>query len=60
MEERKGNLRSSLLLKNVLASFFVKGWAAVVALLLVPLTLNCLGVYQNGVWLLVSSLVDVD
>ena len=56
-EERKGNLRSSLLLKNVLASFFVKGWAAVVALLLVPLTLNCLGVYQNGVWLLVSSLL---
>lgn len=57
MEERKGNLRSCLLLKNVLASFFVKGWAAVVALLLVPLTLNCLGVYQNGVWLLVSSLL---
>lgn len=49
--------RSSLILKNVLASFFVKGWSAIVVLLMVPLTLKCLGVYKNGVWLTISSLL---
>lgn len=49
--------RSSLILKNVIASFVVKGWSVVVQLLLVPLTLACLGVYENGVWLTVSSVL---
>lgn len=49
--------RSALLLKNVLASFAVKGWSVVVQLLLVPLTLSCLGTYENGVWLTVSSVL---
>lgn len=49
--------RSSLILKNVVASFLVKGWSVVVQLLLVPLTLACLGVYENGVWLTVSSVL---
>lgn len=51
------NSRTSLLIKNVIASFVVKGWAAVVVLLMVPLTLKCLGAYQNGVWLTISSLL---
>ena len=49
--------RSSILLLNVLASFFIKGWSALVVLIMVPLTLNCLGIYKNGVWLTLSSLL---
>ena len=49
--------RTGLLIKNVLASFVVKGWSALVVLLMVPLTLKCLGNYQNGVWLTISSLL---
>lgn len=49
--------RSTLLMKNVIASFLVKGWSALVVLLMVPITLKCLGTYQNGVWLTVSSLL---
>lgn len=51
------NKRSILLLKNVLASFFLKGWSALVSLIMIPLTLQCLGAYKNGVWLTVSSLL---
>lgn len=53
----KVDKRSSLLIKNVLASFFIKGLAAVVSLLMIPLTLQCLGTYKNGVWLTISSLL---
>ena len=49
--------RTTLLVKNVLASTLVKGWSAVVVLLMVPLTLNCLGTYKNGVWLTISSML---
>ena len=49
--------RSSLLRKNVIISFFVKGWSAVVVFLMVPATLHCLGEYKNGVWLTISSLL---
>jgi O-antigen/teichoic acid export membrane protein len=49
--------RTNLLIKNVFFSFFIKGWSAVIVLLMVPLTLECLGSYQNGVWLTISSLL---
>lgn len=49
--------RTSLLVKNVIASFAIKGWSALVALIMVPLTLECLGEYNNGVWLTISSLL---
>lgn len=49
--------RTSLIMKNIIMSFIVKGWSVVVQLLLVPLTLACLGVYENGVWLTVSSVL---
>ncbi|MBO7116782.1 MAG: MATE family efflux transporter [Prevotella sp.] len=49
--------RTSLIKKNVLASFFIKAWTALVQLLLVPLTLSCLGVYENGVWLTIGSVL---
>ena len=35
--------RSSLLQKNILASFVIKGWSAVIVLLMGPATLHCLG-----------------
>lgn len=57
MSKRKKDNRTKLLVKNVVASFFIKGWAACVALIMVPLTLKCLGTYQNGVWLTISSLL---
>jgi len=49
--------RTQLIIKNVVCSIFVKGWSALVVLLMVPLTLSCLGVYVNGVWLTVSSIL---
>jgi O-antigen/teichoic acid export membrane protein len=56
-EKSVSNQRSSLLQKNILASFFIKGWSAAIVLLLVPATLNCLGEYKNGIWLTISSLL---
>lgn len=53
----QADVRSVLLVKNVLASVFIKGWSVTVGLLMVPLTLSCLGQYQNGVWLTISSLL---
>ncbi len=52
-----GHSRTALIKKNVLASFFIKAWSALVQLALVPLTLSCLGVYENGVWLTISSVL---
>ncbi len=49
--------RSSLLQKNIMASFLVKGWSALIVLLIVPVTLRCLGEYNNGVWLTISSVM---
>lgn len=49
--------RTTLIYKNILVSFFVKGWAGIVQLLLVPATLTCLNQYEYGVWLIISSLL---
>ena len=51
------NQRTSLLQKNILASFMIKGWSAIIVLMMVPVTLNCLGEYNNGVWLTISSVL---
>lgn len=56
-DRRDNDKRSSLLQKNILASFLIKGWSALIVLLLVPATLNCLGDYKNGIWLTISSLL---
>lgn len=47
--------RTNLVRKNILASFLVKFWSGGVFFLLVPLTLHCLGVYVNGIWLTISG-----
>lgn len=51
------NARTALIRKNILSTFVIKGWSAVVTLALVPLTLHCLGEYSNGVWLTISSML---
>ena len=56
-ESHINSKRSSLLQKNILASFIIKGWSAVIVLLMVPATLHCLGEYKNGIWLTISSLL---
>ncbi|MBO4659504.1 MAG: hypothetical protein J5637_07775 [Prevotella sp.] len=43
--------------KNILVSFLIKGWSGVVTLLLVPVTLHCLGDYKNGIWITVSTML---
>lgn len=51
------NNRSNMIIKNIVVSFFVKGWSAIVVLLMVPLTLKMLGAYNNGVWLTISGIL---
>lgn len=47
--------RTQLQRKNILATFLLKACSGIITLLLVPLTLKCLGVYANGVWLTISA-----
>ena len=56
-ESRISEKRSSRLQKNILVSFIAKGWSAIIVLLMVPVTLKCLGEYNNGVWLTISSVM---
>jgi len=56
-ENKISEKRSSRLQKNILVSFIAKGWSAVIVLLMVPVTLKCLGEYNNGVWLTISSVM---
>lgn len=51
------NKRTILIRKNIIASFAIKGWSGIVLFLLVPLTLKCLGAYENGIWLTISSML---
>lgn len=49
--------RTSLIKKNIIYSILIKGWSGLVVFLLVPVTLRCLGEYENGVWMTISSLL---
>ncbi len=49
--------RSSKVFMNIVGSFFIKGWAGLVQLLLVPITFACLGEYEYGVWMTLSSVL---
>lgn len=55
--KNNADARTALVRKNILFSFVIKGWSALVMLLLVPITLRCLGDYTNGVWLTISSML---
>lgn len=48
--------RSLLVRRNIYFSVLIKGISILVSLLLVPLTLNYLSVYEFGVWLTLSSI----
>jgi O-antigen/teichoic acid export membrane protein len=48
--------RSSLLKTNIYFSLLIKGLSISISLLLVPLTLKYLSVYEYGVWLTLSSI----
>ena len=52
-----GNGRSSLVKKNVLASFVLKGIDGLVYLLIVPATLGFLDKYSYGIWLTINSIL---
>ena len=56
-QQSVSNRRSSMLKKNIIASLVAKGCSAVIVFLMVPITLNCLGEYTNGVWLTISSVM---
>lgn len=54
---KENDKRSRLLYRNIVASIAIKGYAAIISLMLIPLTLNCLGTLKNGVWLTISSIL---
>lgn len=53
----KQDSRTRLALKNIAASFLLRSFSGIISLMLVPLTLKCLGEYENGVWLTISSML---
>ncbi|MDP4283509.1 MAG: oligosaccharide flippase family protein [Bacteroidota bacterium] len=53
----KGHDRSVKAKKNILASFFIKGFSIAISLVLVPLTINYINPSRYGIWLTLSSIV---
>lgn len=53
----KGDKRTVIAKKNVLASVLIKAADTLVYLLLVPLTLGYLNAYEYGIWLTLSSIL---
>lgn len=50
--------RTSLIRKNIFFSFLIKGWLGLIFLLIIPITLKCIGnEYENGIWLTLSALL---
>jgi O-antigen/teichoic acid export membrane protein len=53
----KGHQRSIKAKKNILASFFIRGFSIAISLILVPLTINYVNPSRYGIWLTLSSIV---
>lgn len=53
----KGQRRSVLAKKNIIGSFFNKGIAIVISLLIIPITIDYLEPEQYGIWLTISSMI---
>ncbi len=53
----KGHHRSVKAKKNILASFFLKGFSIAISLIFVPLTINYINPSRYGIWLTISSIV---
>lgn len=56
-EEQRSQSRSRLIKRNVLFAFCLRGWSGIVYLSLIAVTLKCLGIYENGIWLAISSVI---
>jgi O-antigen/teichoic acid export membrane protein len=52
------NERSVRAFKNILYSFFIKGYSILIQFALVPLTLNYLDAFYYGIWLTLASMVE--
>ncbi len=50
------SLRSILIIKNIIYSFFLKGGVLLVSIFIVPITLNYLGTEEYGIWQVLSSI----
>lgn len=53
----RGESRSALLKRNILASFLIKGASMTVSFIFVPLTIHFVNPVQYGIWLTLSSLL---
>ena len=53
----KGHSRSINIVKNIFASFFIRGCSIAISLVLVPLTINYVNPTQYGIWLTLSSII---
>jgi O-antigen/teichoic acid export membrane protein len=54
----KGHHRSVKAKKNIIASFFIRGFSIVVSIVVVPLTINYINPSRYGIWLTLSSIVS--
>lgn len=54
----KGDQRSLLVKKNIIASLLLKGCAILVSFMLVPMTLGYLNEYEYGIWLTLNSVLS--
>jgi len=53
-----GDQRSSRVTKNILFSFFIKGYAMFIQFALVPITLEYLDKFHYGIWLVLASILE--
>lgn len=53
----KGSHRTSIVKKNILATFLIKGISVIISLLYVPITLNYLNPTRYGIWMTLTSIV---
>lgn len=52
------NERTSRAIKNIIYSFFIKGYSILIQFALVPLTLNYLDKFHYGIWLTLASMLE--
>ncbi len=57
LNKESDNERGANAIKNILASFFVKGMSILISLLLVPLTINYVDPINYGIWITLSSIM---
>src|SRR6267154_4907164 len=53
-----GDHRSTRLIKNIIFSFLIKGYAMFIQFALVPITLEYLNKLQYGIWLVLASILE--